>query len=77
VAGGETPRSAILTVAGKNESLKIAIGPDTEIWIARAARITDFKVVSAVTMTAVTREDGKLQVLRATIAPAGARNPPL
>jgi hypothetical protein len=54
-----------------------AIEPDTAIWIARAARITDFKVGSAVTMTAVPREDGSLQVLRATIGPAGARNPPL
>jgi hypothetical protein len=66
-----------LTVAGKNESLKIAIRPDTEIWIARAARMTDFKVGSAVTMTAATREDGKLQLVRATIGPARARNPPL
>jgi hypothetical protein len=71
------PEGSVLTVAGKNESLKIAIGPDTEIWIARAARVTDFKVGSAVTMSAVTREDGSLQVLRATIGPAGARSPPL
>jgi hypothetical protein len=73
-----TPEGPVLTVADKNEGLnKMAIGPDTEIWIARAARITDFKVGSAVTMTALTREDGKLQVLRATIGPAGARNAPL
>jgi hypothetical protein len=72
-----TPEGPVLTVAGKNESLKIAIGPDTEIWIARAARVTDFKVGSAVTMSAVTREDGSLQALRATIAPAGAHSPPL
>jgi hypothetical protein len=73
-----TPEGPVLTVADKNEGLnKIAIGPDTEIWIARAARITDFKVGSAVTMTAEAREDGKLQMLRATIGPAGARNTPL
>ena len=72
-----TPEGPVLTVAGKNESLKIAIGPDTEIWIARAARVIDFKVGSAVTMTAEAREDGSLQVLRATIGPAGARSPPL
>ena len=72
-----TSEGPVLTVAGKNESLKIAIGPDTEIWIARAARVTDFKVGSAVTMTAATREDGSLQVLRATIGPSGARSPPL
>ena len=73
-----TPEGPVLTVAGKNEGLnKMAIGPDTEIWIARAARITDFKVGSTVTMTALAREDGKLQMLRATIGPAGARNPPL
>jgi hypothetical protein len=71
------PEGPVLTVAGKNEDLKIAIGPDTAFWIARAAHITDFKVGSAVTMTAVTREHGSLQVLRATIGPAGARNPPL
>jgi hypothetical protein len=67
----------VLTVADKNEDRKITIGADTAIWIARAARITDFKVGSAVTMAAVKREDGSLQVLRATIGPAGARNPPL
>jgi hypothetical protein len=73
-----TPKGPVLTIADKNEALKkIAVGPDTDIWIARAARITDFKVGSAVTMTALTREDGKLQLLRATIGPAGARNTPL
>ena len=72
-----TSEGPVLTVAGKNESLKIAIGPDTEIWIARAARVTDFKVGSAVTITVVMREDGSLQVLRATIGPSGARSPPL
>lgn len=73
-----SPEGPVLTIADKNEDLKkIAVGPDTEIWIARAARITDFKVGSAVTMTAVAREDGKLQMLRATIGPAGARNIPL
>jgi hypothetical protein len=73
-----TPDGPVLTIADKNEDLKkMAIGPDTKIWIARAARITDFKVGSAVTMTAVAREDGKLQMLRATIGPAGARNTPL
>ena len=34
-------------------------------------------VGSAVTMTAVKREDGSLQVLRASIGPTGAGNPPL
>jgi hypothetical protein len=72
-----SPEGPVLTVAEKNEDLKITIKPDTAIWIARAARITDFKVGSAVTTTAVTREDGSLQVLRASIGPAGARNPPL
>jgi hypothetical protein len=57
---------------------KITIGPDTAIWIAQAARVTDIKVGSAVMMTAVKREeDGSLQVLRATIGPPGAGNPPL
>jgi len=72
-----SPEGPVLTVAEKNEDLKITIEPDTAIWIARAARITDFKVGSTVTMPAVAREDGKLQMLRATIGPAGARNPPL
>ena len=67
----------VLTVADKDGDRKITIGPETAIWIARAARITDIKVGSAVTMTGVKREDGSLQVLRATIAPAGAGNPPL
>jgi hypothetical protein len=72
-----SPEGPVLTVAEKNEDRKITIEPETAIWIARAVRITDFKVGSAVTMTAVPREDGSLQVLRATIGPAGARNPPL
>ena len=72
-----SPEGPVLTVAEKNEDRKITIGTDTAIWIARAARMTDFKVGSAVTMAAVPREDGSLQVLRATIGPAGARNPPL
>ena len=67
----------VLTVADKDGDRKITIGPDTAIWIARAARITDIKVGSAVTMTGVKREDGSLQVLRATIGPAVAGNPPL
>jgi hypothetical protein len=53
-----SPQGPVLTVAYKNEDLKITIGTDTAIWIARAARITDFKVGSPVTMTAVKREDG-------------------
>jgi hypothetical protein len=72
-----TNKGTVLTVADKDGDRKITIGPDTAIWIARAARITDIKVGSVVTMTGVKREDGSLQVLRATIAPAGAGNPPL
>jgi hypothetical protein len=72
------PEGPVLTVADKKDmDRKITIGPDTAIWIARAAHITDIKVGSAVTMTGVKREDGSLQVLRATIGPAGAGNPPL
>jgi hypothetical protein len=37
----------------------------------------DIRVGSAVTMTGVKLEDGSLQVLTATIGPAGAGNPPL
>lgn len=66
----------VLTVADKKDvDHKITIGPDATIWIARAAHITDIKVGSAVTMTGVKREDGSLQVLRATIGLAGAGNP--
>jgi hypothetical protein len=72
-----SPEGPVLTVADKDGDRKITIGPNTAIWIARAARITDIKVGSAVTMTGVKREDGSLQVLRATIGPAGAGNPPL
>jgi len=72
-----SPKGPVLTVADKNEDLKITVGTDTAIWIARAARITGFKLGAAVTMIAVKTEDGSLQVLRATIGPAGARNPPL
>jgi hypothetical protein len=72
-----SPERPVLTVAVKDEDRKITIEPDTAIWIARAARIADIKVGSAVTMTAVKREDGPLQVLRASIGPAGAGNPPL
>jgi len=66
----------VLTVAVKGEDRKITIEPDTAIWIARAARIADIKVGSAVTMTAMKREDGSFQVLRASIGPPGASNPP-
>jgi hypothetical protein len=66
----------VLIIADKDKDQKITIGPDAGIWIARAARITDIKVGSAVMMTAVKREDGSLQVLRATIGPPGAGNPP-
>jgi hypothetical protein len=72
-----SPEGSVLTVAGKDEDRKITIGPDTAIWIAQAARITDIKVGSAVTMAGVKQEDGSLQVLRATIGPAGAGKPPL
>jgi hypothetical protein len=72
-----SPEGPVLTVAGKDGDRKITIGPDTAIWLARAARITDIKVGSAITMTGVKREDGSFQVLRATIGPAGAGNPPL
>ena len=72
-----SPEGPVLTVADKDGDRKITIGPDTAIWIARAARITDIKLGSAVTMTGVKREDGSLQVLRATIGPAGTGKPPL
>jgi hypothetical protein len=72
-----SPEGPVLTVAGKDGDRKITIGPDTAIWLARAARITDIKVGSAITMTGVKREDGSFQVLRATIGPAEVGNPPL
>jgi hypothetical protein len=72
-----SPEGPVLTIGDKGKDRKITIGPDTAIWIARAARITDIKVGSAVTMTAVKREDGSLQVLRANFGPAGVGNPPL
>ena len=72
-----SPEGPVLTVADKDGDRKITIGPDTAIWVARAARIIDIKVGSAVTMTGVKREDGSLQVLRATIGLAGTGNPPL
>jgi hypothetical protein len=71
-----SPEGHVLTIADKDRDQKITIGPDTAIWIARAARITDIKVGAEVTMTGVKREDGSLQVLRATIGPPGAGNPP-
>jgi hypothetical protein len=71
-----SPEGPVLTVAIKDGDEKIAVGRDTAIWIARAARITDIKVGLAVTMAGVKQEDGSLQVLRATIGPAGAGNPP-
>jgi len=70
-----SPEGPVLTIADKDGDRKITIGPDTAIWIARAARITDIKVGSAVTMTGVKREDGSLQALRATIGPTGAGKP--
>jgi len=72
-----SPKGPVLIIEDKDKDRQITVGPDTAIWIARAARITDIKVGSAVTMTAVKREDGSLQVLRANIGPAGAGNPPL
>jgi hypothetical protein len=71
-----SPEGPILIIPDKDKDRKITIGPDTAIWIARAARIADIKVSSAVTMTAVKREDGSLQVLRAAIGPSGAGHPP-
>jgi len=64
-----SPEGPVLTLAVKGEDRKITVEPDTAIWIARAARIADIKVGSAVTMTAVKREDGSLQVLRASTPP--------
>jgi hypothetical protein len=72
-----SPEGPVLTIGDKGKDRKITIGPDTAIWIARAARITDIKVGSAVAMTGVKQEDGSLQVLRANFGPAGAGNPPL
>jgi hypothetical protein len=72
-----SPEGPVLIIPDKDKDRKITIGPDTAIWIARAARIADIKVGSAVTMTAVKREDGSLQVLRAAIGPSGAGHPPL
>jgi hypothetical protein len=72
-----SPEGPVLIIPDKDKDRKITIGPDTAIWIARAARIADIKVGSAVTMTAVKREDGSLQVLRAVIGPSGAGHPPL
>ena len=72
-----SPEGPVLTIVDKDKDRQITIGPDTAIWIARAARITDIKVGSAVTMTAVKKEDGSLQALRATIGPTGAGKPPL
>ena len=43
-----SPEGPVLTVADKDGDRKITIGPDTAVWIARAARITDIKVGSAV-----------------------------
>src|ERR1700719_1774504 len=72
-----SPEGPVLTVADKDGDRKITIGPDTAIWIARAARITDIKLVAAVARTGVNREDASLQLLRATIGRAGTGKPPL
>jgi hypothetical protein len=53
-----SPKGPVLIIEDKDKDRQITVGPDTAIWIARAARITDIKVGSAVTMTAVKQEDG-------------------
>ena len=63
----------VLTVADKDGDRKITIGPETAIWIARAARITDIKVGLAVTMTGVKREDGSFPVLKNHISSGRGR----
>src|SRR3977135_4026144 len=55
-----SPEGPVLTVADKDGDRKVTIGPETAIWIARAARITDIKVGSAVTMTGGEREGGAI-----------------
>jgi hypothetical protein len=70
-----SPEGPILIIPDKDKDRKITIASDTAIWIARAARIADIKVGSAVTITGVKREDGSLRVLRATIGPVLAGNP--
>jgi putative sterol carrier protein len=42
-----SPEGPVLIIPDKDKDRKITIGPDTAIWIARAARIADIKVGSA------------------------------
>lgn len=66
-----------LSLSYKEGERKITLGKEVAIWIARPASADDIKPGSIITIAGKKPADGEIKVIKASIGPQGADNPPL
>lgn len=66
-----------LSLAYKDGERKVTIAKEALVWIARPASADDIKPGAIITIAGTKETDGEIKVVRASIGPAGADNPPL
>jgi hypothetical protein len=74
---GSTPDGVQLTLTYNDGERKITLAKDAVIWIARPASADDIKVGSLITISGRKPPDSEINVIKASIGPSGAENPPL
>jgi hypothetical protein len=67
----------MLSLAYKEGERKVTIGKEAVIWFARPASAADIKPGALITIAGTKAPEGEVKVVKASIAPAGADNPPL
>lgn len=67
----------LLSLAYKEGERKVTIGKEAVIWFARPASAADIKPGALITIAGTKAPGGEVKVVKASIAPAGADNPPL
>ncbi len=72
-----TPDGPQLSLTYKDGERKITLAKDAVIWIARPASADDIKPGSLITIAGRKPPEGEIKVMKASIGPAGAENPPL
>lgn len=74
---GATPDGPQLSLTYKDGERKITLAKDVAIWIARPASADDIKPGSLITIAGRKPPEGEIKVIKASIGPSGAENPPL
>jgi hypothetical protein len=74
---GTSNDGPVLSLAYKEGERKVTIGKDAILWSARPASAADIKPGALITIAGTKAPEGEVKVVKASIGPAGADNPPL